>query len=216
MRCRVIGEGLDRKFVAEDVRDNEVASLAALGFTVHGRTALRAIDGHSRHVDEAFANLARHLPTMVDQHRGAAPVPWEDCLMALLDRIRDRGIRWALIGTAALAVRGIEVRPGDIDIVTDEAGAAALAERCRDVLVFPVVDWPGLGLFGRAFSGARLEWLANEPWWQRCRETVSWRGSSIAVLPVSEQLDIERRRGRGAYVTAIERFAGTVHGETPD
>jgi hypothetical protein len=45
-----------------------------------------------------------------------------------------------VIGAAALALRGVGVASGDIDIVTDERGALLLAEVYRAEPVFPVME----------------------------------------------------------------------------
>jgi hypothetical protein len=55
-----------------------------------------------------------------------------------------------VIGSVALAVRGVNVRPGDIDVITTVEGAEALGDCYRDVLVVPVADQPGFGIWGRA------------------------------------------------------------------
>ncbi len=38
-------------------------------------------------------------------------------------RLGGLGIRWALVGSSGLALRGVDVEPHDIDILTDEGGA---------------------------------------------------------------------------------------------
>ncbi len=195
--------------MVEGVPAEWAAALSSLGFAVDGATATRQVDEHSRHIDVAFANLASHLPTMVAQHLRAAEVPWAASLSRLATRVADSGIEWMLIGTAALAIRGVAVAPGDVDIVTDERGAEMLADLYRPELVFPVMNWPGMGLFGRAFDGTRIEWLGNEAFlsgrvgvW-RPTEMAEWEGHEIRVPSLEAQLAVEEGRGRAAYVTAI-------------
>ena len=209
MRHRIEGHSPETIFVVDDVPTEWAASLSSLGFSVDGTTATRSVDHHSRHIEAAFATLAMRLPAMVAQQMGSMEVPWADCLSELASRLEDTEIGWLLIGTAALAIRGVRVTPGDIDVVTDEAGAQLLADLYRDELVFPVMHWPGMGLFGRAFDGARVEWLGNEaflsestgPW--RPIESVRWRDHVLSVPSMEAQLAVEERRGRVGHVVAI-------------
>ncbi len=214
MRQHIQGSGPETVFVVEAVPPEWTAPLSDLGFWVDGTTATRPVDHHSRHVEIAFANLATHLPTMVAQHIGTMSVPWAESLSRLTGRLEDSGIDWMLIGTAALAKRGVAVTPGDVDVVTDERGAQLLADLYRDELVFPVMHWPGMGLFGRAFDGVRVEWLGNEgllsgsmgPW--RPTESVRWNGCVIRVPSLEAQLAVEESRGRVGHVAAIHDVLG--------
>lgn len=210
MKCTVRGEQLDTTFVVADFSDEEADHLAALGFTVHGLTATRHVDEHSRHIDTAFQHLGEALPAMIDQHAGRCHVPWDDAVVRLTSRLDDADIEWGLIGTAALAIRGVRVQPGDVDIVTTSHGAVVLGELYRHELVFPVVDWPGAGLFGRAFDGCRVEWIGNdgESWtWTLAAtcDTVDWRDRVVRVPPLAAQLHVEEQRGRVEHANAIRQ-----------
>ena len=62
-------------------------------------------------------------------------------------------ITWWLVGSTALAVRGLDVSPRDVDLVVDEVGAHWLAELLLDDLIAPVTPiqtWSARW-FGRAF-----------------------------------------------------------------
>jgi hypothetical protein len=69
--------------------------------------------------------FAASIEAMVLQSARLVPVPWEDALLALIMRLNATDIRWWLYGSAALAVRGFEVEPGDIDINVSDAKLAA-------------------------------------------------------------------------------------------
>jgi hypothetical protein len=91
----------------------------------------------------------------------AGLVPWEEALLIFLDRV-DR-VDWWLAGSGALAVRGIDISPRDLDVITDAAGAQRLGELLADALVEPVCASEGwiARWWGRAFLGARVEWVAE-------------------------------------------------------
>lgn len=46
----------------------------------------------------------------------------------LVERLSDKDISWALIGSTNLSLQGIEVNPLDIDIITDFAGFNAIVD----------------------------------------------------------------------------------------
>jgi hypothetical protein len=144
----------------------------------------------------------------------------------VLDRAGQAQIPVAVIGSVALAVRGVDVRPGDIDVITTVEGADALADRYRDVLVVPVADDPGFGIWGRAFTGGiRVEWLGNPariqegPWplaaqtWTIASpfEEVCWQGRVLRAPPVELCRQIEVYRQRLDRVAAIDDYC-PAHG----
>jgi hypothetical protein len=53
---------------------------------------------------------------MVLQRARIVPIPWEDALLEFLRRVGRSDLRWWLYGSAALALRGLDVEPGDVHI----------------------------------------------------------------------------------------------------
>lgn len=171
----------------------------------------RGFPAATAHLDQIYANFARFMPDMVLQTAGVQPVPWEQCLLALLERLDGQGLNWWLVGSAALAVRGMSVRPHDLDLVVQGQGSARMTELLADCLVEPVHDsrsgwiWDW---FGRCFLHARLEWVGdvnaqaeqNGPTdfgptaLERC-ELVQWRGYTLKLPPLDLQLVVSERRG---------------------
>jgi hypothetical protein len=130
-----------------------------------------------------------------------------------------------LVGSATLAVRGIDVRPADIDVMTTPEGADALADSYAVDLVGPAVTIPGFGRFGRAFtSGIRVEWLGNPldaqdgplpldaASWTLASpfEEVRWEGRILRVPPLEVQRRIDASRQRPDRVAAIDDYR-TAH-----
>ena len=116
----------------------------------------------------------------------------------------------ALVGSAALAVRGLDVAPGDLDLIVDSAGAQRLGDILLDSLIEPVrptTGWVG-DWFGRAFLHASVEWVGGMspavdlpaptdfgPTAAARLETVRWRGHNLRVPPLDLQLAVSERRG---------------------
>lgn len=115
------------------------------------------------HLERAYENFARHVEELLLQHAGEQTVPWVASLEALLRAIDGQGLDWYLVGSAALAVRGLDVAPGDVDLVVDPAGAYRLADLLLDALMEPVRPTSGwIGeCFGHAFLHASVDWVGG-------------------------------------------------------
>ena len=126
---------------------------AALDELGHPADVVHRYPPGTRYVGQAVANLRRTLDEMVRQRIDKTPTGWTTAFRDLLGRAGQAQIQFAVVGSVALAVRGVDVRPGDIDLLTTLEGTDALGEAYRDVLVVPVATEPGFGRWGRAFTG---------------------------------------------------------------
>jgi hypothetical protein len=141
----------------------------------------------------------------------------------VVDRVEGTGLEWWLVGSCALAVRGATVEPRDVDLVVDLEGAFRLGELMADLLVEPVFAGSGwiADAFGRAFRGARVEWVGGVhhdveqlgpcdfgPSATVRRETVLWEGHEVLVPPpLDPQIAILKRRGLAERVAAARALA---------
>jgi hypothetical protein len=197
--------------------------LAHLGYPGVGddRFATRWFADSAR-VSGYHEHFASSIRQMVLQSARLVPVPWEKALLEFLRRVDGSGLSWWLYGSAALAVRGIDVAPGDVDVTVSDAHL--VGELMDDLLVGPIEELDGwvAKRIGRAFCGAIVEWLsepyaANDvpgnpreqgPLVERLLETVEWRGYQLRVPPLTAQLaTCERRRftDRVALIRAAMR-----------
>jgi hypothetical protein len=159
---------------------------------------------------------------MILQAAGVVPPDWESALESLVQRFIREGISgWWLTGSAALAARGIDVLPRDIDlVVTTGEDAERLGEALSDWLVEPVQHSHGwvARWFGRAFEDARIEWVGEvEDWVDRPEPTefgpiaaaslqsIKWRDHTIMVPPIELQLAVSTRRGMTERAIKIRR-----------
>jgi hypothetical protein len=204
-----------------DADPGQRAALEELGF---GPDLVRRYPPGTRHFDRAVVNLRQGLDEMVRQRMTRTVPSWAGALGDLLDCAGQMRVPLAVVGSVALAVRGVDVRPGDIDVITTVEGADVLGDSYRDVLVVPVADDPGFGIWGRAFTrGIRVEWLGNParaqdgPWplaaaeWSIASpfEEVSWEKRLLRVPPLEVQRQVEVGRQRPDRVAAIDEYRGT-------
>jgi hypothetical protein len=174
-----------------------------------------------------YERFAASIEQMVQQSARLVPIPWEEALCEFLRRIDGSGLHWWLFGSAALAVRGIDITPGDIDLnVSDADQAGSIFD---DLLVTPVEELEGwvAKRIGRAFHGAIIEWLSEPhpetddaaspheygPHIARRLESVEWRGYRLRVPPLNAQLATCERRGLTDRVQLIRIALHSSTGE---
>jgi hypothetical protein len=214
-------EGDWRTIKVVDADPPQRTALVELGF---GPDLVRRYPPGARHFDRVVANLGPVLDEMVRQRMTGTAPGWAGPLGDLLDRAGQAGVPVAVVGSVALAVRGVDVRPGDIDVITTVEGADALGDSYRDVLVVPVADDPGFGTWGRAFTGGiRVEWLGTRArvqegpsplaaaQWSIASpfEEVCWENRILRVPPLGLQRRIEASRQQPDRVAAIDDYRTT-------
>jgi hypothetical protein len=210
-----------RTIRVSDAGPGQRAALAELGFPLD---LVQRYPPGTRYFDHAVANLRQAVGEMATQKPAATPAGWSVQFRDLLSRAEQARVPLAVVGSVALAIRGIDVCPGDIDVITTLEGADALAESYQDALVVPLFTRPGFGRFGRAFAGGiRVEWLGNPtraqegPWplaaaaWSIASpfEEVPWESRLLRVPPLELQRAVEALRQRPDRVAAIDEFHGT-------
>jgi hypothetical protein len=174
------------------------------------------------HLERIFSNFERYAEEMVRQTADNSLICWEKSLQGFLEYIEAQNINWYLVGSAALAVRGMHVMPHDIDIVlTDEGSTKRISDLLLDYTVEPMVkseNWVARW-FMRAFFHARIEFVGEVlpvvdddgpcdfgPMAASRLETIEWRGKLICVPPIDLMLEVTERRGLDDRATEIRRW----------
>jgi hypothetical protein len=196
-------------------------ALAGLFFAPAGVEFTRSFPPDAPGLADAYRRFARCARELLEQTARLRPVPWRDALRVAATRLDRAGVEWFVCGSAALAVRGVDVEPRDIDLVVGDHARAAAA--FADALIEPpshdadgqwVAAW-----FGRAFLGARVEWIADaypdaaEPSEFGADaaarlERVDWSGRTVLVTPLDLQLAVSERRGLHDRAATIRSFGG--------
>jgi hypothetical protein len=211
-------EGGELVLALEDVE--LVDTVAELGFVPAGARFERRFPADAAHATRAAERFPLVAEELVRQTAGLAAVPWEDALLEVARRAK--GASWWLTGSTALAVRGLGVRPRDLDLIVEPDDAALLADALADALVEPLVPGGWLGEWWlRAFPGARVEAVGGVrpeldepeptdfgPYAAARLEHVRWRGVDLRVPPLELQLAAAERRGVVERVAAIREALG--------
>jgi hypothetical protein len=204
--------------------------LPGLAYSASDDGFARAFPPDAPDLDRIYRNFEQRIEELLEQTARQRPVPWGHALSELAERLERAGVEWFVIGSAALAARGIDVEPRDVDFVTTDH--SAVAEALADALIEPPLydrdrQWIA-AWFGRAFLGARVEWVAevypdydewgapNEigPSAARRLEHVRWNGRSLLLAPLDIQLAVNEKRGLDDRVDAIRRFKQRVDADS--
>jgi hypothetical protein len=174
--------------------------------------------------DAAARNWERDGAEMLDQAHGVCPVDWEAGLAWIAPILDEQGADWFVIGSAAMAVRGLDVAPGGVDIAMDEPAADRLMPHVADGVLQPIVDmgeWPVATRKGHLFHGCAIWTIAGmkeQPtrptlWDAAARaslDTVTWRDREVRVPPIELQLLYARMMFRNDHVRAINAYLATT------
>jgi hypothetical protein len=91
------------------------------------------------HLDRVFLNLEQYAEAMLQQKAGFRPVPWQKALLAFLQVVEGEKLTWWLRGSAALAVRGLDIAPVpplDLQLaVSERRGLTERAALIREAIV---------------------------------------------------------------------------------
>ena len=173
------------------------------------------------YLDKIKAHYALYAEEMFLQIVYLRPIPWEQGLLTFADRVAGTGVDWWLTGSCAACVRGIPLKPHDVDIMVDARNIGLLRELFQDDTIEPIVDSSGWVTkdFGVLFLGCRVD-IASDPqpildqpepvdcgpYAKTVLETVSWRGHQLRIPPIELQLNANRRRQRVERVRLIEEY----------
>jgi len=90
-------------------------ALRGLAFTEENGRFVRSFPADAPGLHETYVRFKHTVDDVLDQASGRRIPPWEDALDAVATRLATVRADWFLVGTGALAARGIEVVPHDLD-----------------------------------------------------------------------------------------------------
>lgn len=135
-------------------------------------------------------------------------------LKLIESKLRGSGVRWVLAGSVSLALQGVNVKPNDIDILTDKEGALEINRILKDYEVKPIrfcrseLFQSYLGEF--EIEGVKVEVMGDlkefiEGEWRSLSHRlfmpriVDVEGVRLPVSPLEDQLRSYQALGREIY-----------------
>jgi len=148
-------------------------------------------------------------------------------LRLVSDSISDSDIIWALTGSLAFHIRGIDVSVGDIDIQTDNNGAYEIGRRLMNYVVNPVEFRASERIrshFGQfQIDGISVEvmgdieklmpdgtWLSTPPL-ESIIEYVTYQDMIIPVLELEYEYQAYKLMGRTARAECLRKWIEIGH-----
>lgn len=229
MRICFDEDGADVRFVISDYlpQYNKVFEQAL--YSLKNGSYVKRFPKDTSGIEKAKANFAEHAEEMFAQMGNFVEVPWEGALADFADKVNGSGIDWWLTGSCATCIRGVPLRPHDVDIMLNSMDIDKIRHLFADRIVEPIVSTKGwvMDYFGVLFMGARID-LAFDPvdfvdnphpadfgpFAMRHLEEIEWRGRLIKVPPLDLQLHANRRRGRHDRAALIEDHLRRSHART--
>ena len=137
-------------FIITDVDVLYLDAIRGLRFEQVDEGFAKAFPARSPYLNAIYQNFARHIEEVVLQAAGFHPVLWQKALLTFIERVeQQQDIKWWLAGSTALAVRGLDVSPRDIDLILDNAKAISIhnpkGELSLDKTLFGSLSDPAYG-----------------------------------------------------------------------
>lgn len=120
-------------------------------------------------------------------------------------------VHWVLVGSLSLALQGVNIRPKDIDILTDKAGALKCNELLKDFCLEPI-KWSKTDTFASYFGKFRIKNLLveimgdleikDQNTWRKIESrlkavrSVQINDIRVPVSPLKEQLESYQKLNR--------------------
>jgi len=214
-------EGETTSFIISDLEKVYHDAVCSLYYCPIEEGFAKSYPSDTPHLDRIYQNFEQYAEEMILQTAEVHSVPWDKSLLAFLKIIENEKIDWWLAGSSALAVRGIDIIPHDLDLIFNKASAIKLGELLLDYLVEPVLPSHGwiAEWFGRAFLYARLEWVGDVsdsvdstnvtdfgPVAGSRLELINWNDKEIRVPPIELQLKVTEQRGLVERAEKIRHF----------
>jgi hypothetical protein len=143
-------------------------------------------------------------------------------LRVVLDRLSGSRITWALTGSTRMALAGMALQPGDIDLQSDARGAYAIENFFTDCLVRSVrfTDSGHIRshLGALEVEGVKVEIIGDvekrlpdggwtpKPDLPALIESLEWEGRRVPVLPLAYEADAYAKLGRAERAEQLRNF----------
>lgn len=215
----------DIKYVVEDVPSQYHDTLKHYFFTQDGKQFVKSyrrdILMFPHNISEIESRFSKHLVEMLEITNGNKSMNWELSLKRIIEILYEKNIKWWLAGSAACAIRGINIKPQDIDIMTYKSEITKIKNAFKNYIIEPfhhINDWIMSG-FGVVFVEGRVD-IAFDPvessddngrldfgyYASNNLETIQWKGKQVKVPPVKLHIISNEIRERTERVKLIKEY----------
>lgn len=190
-------------------------------YTIENNSVIKTFPKPIDDLEQIKNNYIKYTEEMILQAGYFKEVMWEDALFKFINKVKDQNIDWWLTGSCALRLRGIPIKPHDVDIMLNSKDIDKIKNIFIDNIVWPILSTDGwiVKYFGVLFLHGQID-LAFEPqqsaddpepsdfgpYAMNNLEKIRWKGNVVRIPPLDLQLNVNKRRGRIDRVKAINSF----------
>ena len=190
-------------------------------YTFEDNRAIKTFPKPIDNLEKIKNNYIKYNEEMILQAGYSKEVMWEAALLEFINKVKDEKIDWWLTGSCALKLRGIPIKPHDVDIMLHSKDLDKVKEIFIENIVWPIVSTDGwiVKYFGVLFLKGQID-LAFDPqetaddpepsdfgpYAMNNLEEIRWKGNVVRIPPLDLQLKVNKKRGRTNRVKAIEAF----------
>jgi len=183
---------------------------------------IKIYPGDTPFIDITGENFKKYGKEMFFQRWGVKSAPWQEGLLAFIEKTKDTNMEWLLIGSCPLALREMDINPRGVDIVFPYLkDMEKIRELFSHSMIEPLTEchnWVAKA-YGSVFLHCSIniafepqpsldmpEPIDSGPYALIHRETITWKGHKINIPPLELSLNINRKRGRNDKVKIIEDY----------
>jgi hypothetical protein len=172
-------------------------------------------------------NYKKNIEKIINQRLRKEKTDWKTALKFIAEELKKTDIKWYVSGSCALALRGIEVEPKDLNLIFENKEDK---EKIKNILgkyaIEPIAeckDWI-LELYGAAYiencfidiaSGLKDDLnhpdpIDSSPYAIENLEEINWEGYNLKIPPIQLSLNINKKRKRLETVKLIEEYMKNI------
>lgn len=148
-----------------------------------------------------------------------------EALKIINQKLKNRKIRWVLVGSTSLALQGIKVKPEDIDILTDKEGVFKINELLKKYEIKPTkfgksdvfqsylgefrINKVKVEIMGNLREKIKGKWSDFSPR-LRSPKVIKFEAMDLPVSPLKEQLASYEAFARGKDSVRVRKIKEAI------
>lgn len=192
------------RLILSDVAEKAEAVEAAY-YQKENNDYVKAYDMPIKNVEKIRENFERLAPLMFEESN------WEEALLIVARICQENRVAWFLTGSACDAVRGIAIKPHDLDVEIYSRDWEKAKDVFLEYMIEPFIDVKGWVRehFGRIVAGGmQVDVVADArydlPHYEY--EPYEWKGYTLWLEPFSKRYKTEKERNRKDRIEAFENY----------
>ncbi len=204
MKATAVYENNNLKLMLEDSGEHTL-QLEAAFYQKQGELFVKEFQGEFSNANQIIKNFERLMSYAFEQGE------WEKALLQFAKICKENKIVWFLTGSACDAVRGMDIRPHDLDIEIFSGDWKKAEKILENYIVEPFIETTGWArdYFGRiVVENTLVDVVADEKYDfpNYPYEPVEWNGYTLWLEPFANRYRTEQQRKRRDRIEKFEEY----------